>query len=61
MKYTLKQWRAMRDITQTQLAEMSGISQSKIAQIESLTPDDAKKIREALKLKPTDSISMPFD
>lgn len=61
MRYTLKQWRAMRDITQTELSVVTGISQSKIACIESFTPSEVDKIREALRLKATDSIIMPFD
>ena len=61
MKYTLKQWRAIRNVTQTELSERTGISQTKIACIESLTSEEANKFREALQLKPSDSIIMPFN
>ena len=61
MKLSLKQWRAMRNLTQAQLAEMSGISQAKIACIEALSPAEATKLREVLNLKATDSITMPTE
>lgn len=59
MKYTLKQWRGLRDMTQTELADKSGVSYGKIAMLETISAEDMQKLKDALMLKQTDSIIMP--
>lgn len=61
MKYTLKQWRGVKGITQAKLSEQSGVSAMKIAMLETITAEDIEKMRNALDLKPTDSIILPRD
>ena len=59
MKYTLKQWRAIKGLTQAELASASGVSTVKIATWETISAEDVNKIKDALELKPNDSIIMP--
>ena len=61
MRYTLKQWRALKDKTQAELAEASNVPIAKIAIFETISADDVAKISNALGLKPTDSIILPVD
>ena len=56
MKYTLKQWRAIKNMTQDDLSKVTGISKVKIAFFESMTAEENEKIRNALELKSTDAI-----
>jgi len=59
MKYTLKQWRGVKEMTQDELAERSGVSRMKIALHETITAEDVQKLRMALELKSSDHIIMP--
>jgi transcriptional regulator with XRE-family HTH domain len=59
MKYTLKQWRGVKGKTQAELAEISGVSMSKIAMWETISREDIDRISQALELKPSDYIVLP--
>ena len=63
MEDTLKQWRAIRGLSQTELAESIGKTQITVSNWETGKSDpryrDMLKLREALALEPTDVILMP--
>lgn len=59
MKLTLKQWRALANMTQAGLAEASGVQRTKIAVFESLDKNELESLREALGLKKSDVIILP--
>lgn len=63
MKYTIKEWRTLRSMSQADLADAIGKTSVTISKWEQGHTEpkmsDMDKLRKALKLKPSDSIVLP--